>query len=71
MDGQAEIFIAPTGCERQHVKRLLMPAALVLRSAAVSGHSSLAQVQVYIDEVDQKRMAEVSNGKVGQKENSR
>jgi hypothetical protein len=24
---------------------------------AVSGHSSLAQVQVYIDEVDQKQMA--------------
>jgi hypothetical protein len=32
---------------------------------AVSGHSSLAQVQVYIDEVDQVRMAEAAMEKLG------
>jgi integrase len=31
---------------------------------AVSGHSSLAQVQVYIDEVDQQRMAEAAMNKL-------
>ncbi len=34
---------------------------------AVSGHSSLAQVQVYLDEIEQERMAEAAIGKLAAK----
>jgi hypothetical protein len=36
---------------------------------AVSGHSSLAQVQIYIDEVDRDQMADAAITKLVQKAN--
>ena len=66
VDGQARSYRAH-GLRKAACKALAHAGCTGPEIMAVSGHSSLAQVQVYIDEVDQKRMAESAMARLAKK----
>jgi len=52
------------GLRKSALRALAHAGATSVESMAVSGHSSIKQVQPYIDEVDQERAAEVAMSKL-------
>lgn len=64
-DGRTRNFRAH-GLRKAACRRLAEAGCTAPEIASVSGHSTLAQVQIYIDEADRQRMAETAMRKVGQ-----
>ena len=62
-DGRTKNFRAH-GLRKAACRRLAEAGCSAPEIMAVSGHSTLSQVQVYIDDVDQKRMAEAAMGRI-------
>jgi integrase/recombinase XerD len=65
-DGRARNFRAH-GLRKSALRALAHAGATGVELMAVSGHSSLKQVQEYIDEVDQERAAEAAMAKLASK----
>lgn len=65
-DGRTKNFRAH-GLRKAACRRLAEAGCSAPEIMAVSGHSTLSQVQVYIDDVDQKRMAEAAMGRIANK----
>jgi integrase len=69
-DGRTRSFRAH-GLRKAACKALAHAGCTGPEIMAISGHSSLAQVQIYIDEVEQERMAEAAIEKLTAKERTR
>jgi integrase len=67
-DDSAALTLGSHGLRKAALRALAHAGATGVELMAVSGHSSLKQLQEYLDEVDQERAAEAAMAKLATKQ---